>query len=312
MSSMHHAPAGYLHPHYAASLAEFGRPRHLPASGGWLLERPVRGSAAADAMGPYPLFSCRDWSALSGDIQALGESGLVSLVLVADPLGGWTQQGLERCFPDRLLHFKDHFVADLSTPADEFVDGHHLRNVRKALKAIDVERVEAPLSLLDQWCALYGNLVARHGIRGVSAFSRASFQRQLAVPGLTMFCARSEGEPVGITLWYEQQRAAYYHLAAYSDRGYDLRASFAIFWRAFEHFAERGIRFLDLGAGAGASAAADDGLTRFKRGWSNGTRPAWLCGRIFDREAYAALAAARGAEAAAGGYFPAYRRGEFV
>ena len=58
---------GYMHPGHAASLAEFGTPRELPRSGGWLLERAIPGAAARDAMGAYPLFACRDWTSLRAD-----------------------------------------------------------------------------------------------------------------------------------------------------------------------------------------------------------------------------------------------------
>ena len=35
---------GYMHPGYAESLAEFGTPRELQHSGGWLQERMIPGS----------------------------------------------------------------------------------------------------------------------------------------------------------------------------------------------------------------------------------------------------------------------------
>lgn len=308
------AAAGYLHPGYAASLAEFGTPRHLLGSDGWIIERriaatPDRDGPNRDAMGPYPLFACRDWSKLHRDLDAIGDD-LVSLVLVTDPFGNFTLADLERSFPDRLIRFKDHFVADLSVPIERFVDPHHRRNVRKALKDVDVERVESPLSLHTEWCSLYGKLIARHRISAIRAFSPEAFRRQLAVPGLHMFAARAKGELVGMALWYQQGPNAYYHLAAYGDRGYALSSSFALFQHAFEHFAETGVVMLDLGGGAGVSGDDSDGLTRFKRGWSTGMRTAWLCGRVFNRSRYARLAELRGAADTA--YFPAYRRSEFV
>src|SRR5262249_49571006 len=106
-------------------------------------------------------------------------------------------------------------------------------------------------------------------------------------------------------LWYRCDDRAYYHLAAYSPRGYELKASFALFWQVGESFARAGVRWLALGAGAGLGDTTDDGLTRFKRGWATGTRTAYLCGRIFDRAAYAALSAATGNSDAF--YFPTYR-----
>src|SRR4051812_33133883 len=55
------SPTGYQGPGYVASLREFGRPLSLSRTGGFLLERAIPGTADRDAMGPYPLFCCRDW-----------------------------------------------------------------------------------------------------------------------------------------------------------------------------------------------------------------------------------------------------------
>jgi len=57
-----------------------------------------------------------------------------------------------------------------------------------------------------------------------------------------------------------------------------------------------------------SDANAEGGLTAFKRGWTSDTRQAYFCGRVFDRPAYQKLSAGR---PDAGGYFPAYRSGEF-
>lgn len=301
------ALSGYLHPQYAQSLAEFGEPVLLPRCQGWLLQRPIGATAHRDAMGCYPLFACQDWRCLHEDLQAVGDRW-VSVVLVADPFGNHTDEVLARCFPDLWRPFKDHFVVDLSQPLAKTAAENHRRNARKALAAVQVHRCPAPVNELDTWVALYDHLIRLRQIRGLRAFSRRSFAGQLQVPGLVAFQAQHEGRPVGMVLWYVQGAVAYYHLAAYSPDGYQLRASFALFWRSLEYFAETGLRWLNLGAGAGLRSG-EDGLTRFKRGWATGVRPAYLCGRIFDRAAYAELARERQVDPSA--YFPAYRQGEF-
>lgn len=48
------------------------------------------------------------------------------------------------------------------------------------------------------------------------------------------------------------------------------------------------------------------GLTRFKKGWSTCTRTAYLCGRIFDRKRYMALASDGGS---VHNYVPSYGHG---
>jgi GNAT acetyltransferase-like protein len=298
---------GYADSAYARALAEFGTPLALPRAGGWLLERETPDSADRDAMGCYPLFACADWTGLDGDLEALGER-LVSVALVADPFGEYDPADLGRTFRDVCVPFKEHFVVDLRHPGP-IVSNHHRRNATLASRLVQVELSPAPADHLEAWTSLYATLIERHGITGVSAFSRASFERQLAVPGIVAFRAVREGATVGMLLWYVDRNVAYYHLGAYSDAGYELRASFALFSAAIEHFSGQ-VRWLNLGAGAGATGDGSDGLTRFKRGWATGTRTAYFCGRILAPRRYASLAAMRPAPPTS--YFPVYRYGEFA
>lgn len=303
--------SGYSHPGYAASLAEFGHPRALPRSGGWLLERPIAHTPYRDAMGCYPLFACSDWSKLDLDLEELSGE-LVSVAVVADPFGDHDPARLRKCFPTLVTPFKEHLVTDLSRSPESFVAAQHRRKARKALERLDVQRCEDATLLLNEWIELYGNLIRRHGIRGLTAFSARSFELQLAVPGISMFRASRGNETVGTTLWYTDGELAYYHLGAYSELGYELEASFALFWRALEYFSSQRLKWLGLGAGAGlAGANRVDGLTRFKRGWATGTRTAYFCGRIFDQAKYDEAMNARNITAATD-YFPAYRKGEFA
>jgi len=300
---------GYLHREYAESLSEFGTPRELPGSQGWILERDIAGTDARDAMGGYPLFACRDWPRLKPDLDGLDRE-LVSLVVVSDPFGDYTEAGLRDAFRDLVVPFKKHFVVDLRDDPDTFIPAHHRRNVRKALASVRVENCDDVPSTLSEWASLYRGLIKRHSIHGISRFSDSCFEKQLRVPGAVMFRAIHERRTVGMVWWFVSGPVGYYHLGAYSQKGYDLGASFALFWEAIRLFKAEGLRWLNLGAGAGLGGSANDGLSRFKRGWSNATRTAYLCGRIFDRSRYDEIALRKGIKST--GYFPAYRQGEFT
>ena len=299
--------SGYAHRDYAASLAEFGVPRHLPRSDSWLLERAIPDSDHRDAMGPYPLWFCAGADGLAADLDDLADE-LVSVVVVADPFGP-----LEPTKPagfDRVEPFKAHFVTDLERPLEEIVRPSHRTNVRRAHRHVEVALVEDPPSRLDRWLELWTVLCDRHGIDGLRAFSPTAFAAQLAVPGIVMFEARAAGEIVGLDLWYVHDDVAYGHLVAFSDEGYRLRASYATKWAVLEHFAAHPrVRWLDLGGGAGA-ADADDGLSQFKRGWATGTRIAHLCSRILRPDVYDELTRRRDRVDTA--YVPAYRAGELA
>jgi len=108
--------SGYASRDYAFSLAEFGRPKCLTASEGWILERPISQSDRCDAMGIYPFLTCNVWSRLPDDLDALQRSKLVSLVAVTDPFGNYDEALLHRCFPDVVRPFKQHYVVDLTQP----------------------------------------------------------------------------------------------------------------------------------------------------------------------------------------------------
>ena len=192
---------------------------------------------------------------------------------------------------------------------ESFLSHAHRRNVRKGLRSIVVERCSNPTAYLDDWNRLYDVLAVRHAISGIARFSRGSFARQLAVPGLVALRAESDGSTVGMMLWFIQGEVATYHLAAYDENGYRLRASFALLSCSIEYFREIGLRWLNLQGGAGIEPD-NDGLARFKSGWSTTTRTAYFCGRILHTKHYAALTRARNIKGSV--YFPAYRHGEFT
>jgi hypothetical protein len=297
---------GYAHSDYARALSEFGKPRSLTQSGGWILEREIPRTDARDAMGCYPIFSCRDWSLLQDDLDKIGPE-LVSLVLVADPFGNFSKELLLDTFTAKVVPFKEHFVADLQQSASDFVSKHHQYYSRKTLRTIRVELCEEPAEMLDEWLELYGLLVQRHQLKGIRAFSRASFAKQLNVPGITMLRATHKGQSVAAHLWYMKGDIAFSHLAASSELGYKLSAAYALYWHALEYFTGK-VRWVDWGAGAGLASDGSNGLAFFKGGWANTTRTAYLCGRIFDREKYEAISRAKGFTGSS--YFPAYRQGE--
>ena len=302
------AMQGYGHPAYAASLSEFGEPRHLQRSNGWLLERPIQGGASKDAMGCYPLFVCSEWSRLGADLEDI-EKELICVSLVTDPFGEYDVAYLGECFPDVMIPFKEHFFVDLSRPLDTFVHSHHRRNARKALRALCVEKCTSPPDVLDEWTSLYGALIERHKIKGIAAFSKESFAKQLRVPGVVVFRAMDNDAVVGMLIWYVYNNRAYYHLGAYSPRGYELLASFALFDYSIRYFADQKFEWVNLGSGAGVGSDGAQGLSRFKQGWSTGTGTAYFCGRILDPEKYDTILKARHLPPTK--YFPAYREGEF-
>jgi hypothetical protein len=294
----------YDAPEYAASLQEFGTPRRLNAGQGWVLQRPLVGGGW-DVVGCYPFFRCRNWDGLVMDLDQLRQAGCVSATIVTDPLASDAKAAIQQAFTDVARPFKAHFIVDLSGH-QAFGSKHHLRNVRRFEKAGTVELCSNPLAHLDDWCRFYDKLIQRHQITGMARFSPKAFAAQLALPSAVLFRALVDGQPVGMQLWFTESQRADYHLAGYSDTGYQTGgASHALTLAALEHFRHTGTSVALLGSGAGLQHDANDGLTRYKAGWATDTRTAWLAGAILDPVAYAA--AAELSKTTQSEYFPAYR-----
>lgn len=297
---------GYLHGLYAESLADYGAPRELTNAGGWILQRQTPVLGLQDAMGCYPLFCCRDWQRLGDDLNQLRDK-VVSVSLVADPFGNYTPALLTSLF-NIVLPFKQHFIADLSLPLEQFTSASHRKYGHKALQNISVEICSNPAAHLDEWVRLYNHLIERHHITGIHCFSRECFAKQLSVPGLVMFRASVDNEPLSLDLWYVQGDVAQGHLVGTSPRGYELHVSYGLKLFILQYFTGK-VRWVDLGGLPGTKADTDSGLAHFKLGWSSETRTAYFCGKILNPRAYRELVRATQIEDK--DYFPAYRGGKF-
>ncbi len=298
---------GYLSRAYAESLGHLGTPRFLEHARGWWIERPIEGADVSDCMGPYPLLCCRNWSGLEVDLRQL-EGHLVSFAAVTDPFGDYDEALLNRCFRDRVIPFKQHFVTDLRQSPDVSTSKNHRYKARRALRQMTVELCSDPMVYADEWTRLYGELSARHNISGFANFPADCLRRQLEVPGIIVFRAHEGKSTLGMLLWMRQGDVAYYHLSAASEAGYEHHASYALFQTAMFHLRNVGVIWANLGAGAGTSVKDNDGLVRFKSGWATGHRQAYFCGRVLDADRYDSLARDQGSGSP--DFFPAYRTAE--
>jgi len=269
----------------------------VPEWGTQILIRSLPGEPGIDGLGAYPLAAIDPSADLAGGLDRLREAGLVSIVLVPDPLFSPPPSMLGAHF-EVCRRFKSHFVLDRSRPTPPLPTGHR-RNLVRARRAF--EFVAMPLAeMLGAWVDLYGQLVERSAITGLATFPAAYFASLASMPTLTTLVARREGRVAAATLWLRAGSTVYYHLGASSAEAYAEGASFGLFAMAIEHFATA--RQLHYGGGAGITESLG-GLARFKRGFANHAVDAFLCGSRLDTDRYARLVAGR----EEGAFFPAYR-----
>lgn len=274
---------------YAEGLSHVGRSVEVPEWRGFVLERSIP-AGGRDAIGPYPLTVLPKDADIAGGLSRLASRGLVSVVLVPDPLQGADLSA----FPVR-RPFKTHQLID--GPFDP--SKHHAERIRRGHRRCRVERRRLA-DHLEDWRRLYAGLVERRSVGGAADFPDSYFVMLAGQPDLEAFVAEIGSEVVAMTLWFACEGVIYNHLTASNAAGYANGASFALYDAAIQHFAGRGV--VNLGGGAGHADDPADGLAAFKRGFANREVAAEICGAVLDEGRYAALSAGK-----ATGFFPAYR-----
>ena len=302
-----------IHPYqtsdYARSLAHWGEPLAVPEWGCHVILREIPGVAASaagagvtDASGTYPIAVIDCDADLAGGLERLRRLGLVSITLVLDDFHRPPLEALRRHFTV-VNPFKTHYVRRNALP---FAYGkHHRYEVGRALKRVTV----GPLTLADhvsQWLALYAHLVSRHDLAGLHDFPSSHYEALHGIGAATMIGAWTGGELVSAHLWVSDGRYVHSHLAASSGAGYQAGAAYAVYDASIRHFADS--ELLNFGGGAGTGNDPNDGLAAFKRGFSNQTACAYICGAVLDQARYADLARQRGVPGDSA-FFPIYRTG---
>ncbi len=258
-------------------------------------------------MGAYPYLSCRDWSMISQDIQEL-DPNLVSVALATDPFGDYDEALLNECFNGSVRRWKEHYVIDLRLPIDEIGSKSRRKNARRSLRKVDVEVVSDPAHWLDEWIFLWSQLVQRHRIFGLRAFSRSAFMKQLAVPGVVVLQAKHHEDIVGAQMYFIDGDIVHSHLSTTTSEGYRLGVTGAMDQFSIAYFADRA-HWLNLGGGLGSSKGKLDGLSYYKKSWATNTRWSYFCGHVINRERYDSIVNASGLSPTS--YFPLYREGEY-
>jgi len=204
------------------------------------------------------------------------------------------------------FEYRSHFLLDTNLPAEEVISAGRQKDVRKALKGVEVETIIFPNIDIDEWCRLYENLIHKHQISGIRSFSRESFQKQLSIPNTHYFRVVNQGDVVGGALFYIQDNTAYYHLAAQTKKGYDLHSSYAAIWTAIKELSKK-VRWIEFQGGSTINGL--DGLSKFKMGWSSSQKKSVFCGKVLDAQKYNEVISMN--KTPETDWFPAYRSSDY-
>lgn len=286
---------------YARAFTEHS-PFYLPHSQSWVLQRAIPQSPYHDITACYPRFPLFSPQALADDLKHISQQA-VSFTLATDATTPIPADTLSELF-DVVRPFKIHYLHTNEKPRE--LTKHHRYEVKQAHRHCTVN-VVAFADYLAPWLELYQNLVKHHQITGFQNFNEQYFTQLLQTENLiTLGAFDVNNNLIAMHLWYQYQDTLYSHLAASSDQGYQLRASYAIYDTLIREFPA--IRTIDFGSGAGNSHDPNNGLTRFKQGFANDSQQSYLCGKILDQPRYNELVN-KTFSLSPQDYFPLYRKG---
>lgn len=286
---------------YAAALSHWGQPLHVPVWRTSVMTRTIE-QGYQDAAGTYPLAILPVDADIQGGLNFLRDQGLISVVLVLDDVHRPNLNDLKKHF-DIVRPFKTHYTNDPQNGSFSY-DSHHRYELRQALKVVRAEQMDLKTHL-PAWIDLYKTLVLRHGLKGLHDFPARHFETLAELENITTFGAWLDDKLVSCHIWAHHNGYAISHLAASSDKGYKSRAAYAVNDLALQHFSTG--KLLNFGGGAGHTESATDGLAKFKKGFSNRTANAYICGAILDQKRYDELLKKRGLDQKQTDFFPAYR-----
>lgn len=290
------SPHPYATLEYAETLAHVGSPLYVGSWDAYVLRRTWR-EDVCDAAGTYPLACLHPQADIGAGIENLRASGLTSIVFVVDGLSGPPLTSLQQHFSE-FRAFKTHYLVDASS--NYLSSSHHRYEVRRAAQRGVEVRTSALSNVLSEWIALYKGLVSERRIVGAAAFPDASFVALAQCPGMVVTSAYLGNSMIACHLWVTHGETVWSHLAATNSAGYATGAAYAIHDDAIRRFSGCTI---NLGGTAGNRDHRDDGLARFKEGFSSRKIESVLVGTPLDAAKYTELT--RGSPRST--YFPAYR-----
>jgi hypothetical protein len=297
---------GYGHPGFAASFPNTVGTVHLKNSDGWLLRRYIDNSDLTDLVSPDPVFVCSDFSAIASDLQALNPEATASLIIRTDAfceshivadIGGF----------DEISHFKTHYIAQLDQPWRSFTRRSCRRYADRAKSLFAIRLVEAPVTLASKLFTLNQTMVERHMLLPQLGYSNHMLATQLALPGARVFEVRDQAATIAIACFMEVGEYAYAYLLGCSNEARSRFAIYGLYGCALDYYQNR-VRAIDFGGNSGLVDNGQDGLSLFKKGWSNTTKTSYLCKKILNHDLYKNLC--RDHCASDPSFFPAYRAPE--
>ena len=275
-------------PAYAEALRYLGEP--VVVAGRPLVLRPVPGTDAVDAFGPFPYGSPpQDADALQ---RALAALGVVTLTCVLRP--GCDTRGLEKLDP---VEVKEHFVLRRSGPTI-VPSSRTRRHLRRAATnwSVELREMADAIDLADR---LHRLLESRAPLSRVARVDRRHFEVLAGIEGFGCAVATAHGRDSAFLVFAETADQIHFHLTAGDEDALRDDGMYALFDFMVRTYSPT----RDLYLGGLPSGPNGAGVARFKARFANARVPVSMVRLVVDAGCCSDLVARLGRHP----WFPPYR-----
>ncbi len=220
------------------------------------------------------------------------DKNAVSSVLITNPL---REVVINRSM--ELEVYKEHSIVNLKDYDLSKISEGHRRNIKKS--SLEIKVHAEPLKILDIVIAYKNDLKERHGITGITDYTKEQLAKLISVPGTFLFTAQDGSYYCNTTLFYVQDNDVYMHFSYQGQGGIEKNANFKMIHQACMFFKQLGLDRLLLGS---VPDGGNSGLSRFKKGFASELKNNYIIKTIINKELYSKLS-----ENKTDGFFPSYR-----
>ena len=209
------------------------------------------------------------------------EENIIAEFIRFHPLNAFPQKFSN--FFDMCVHDRDVVLVNLQLSRDERWK-HYSGNTRNILRKCFKTQVFQQTEHIDKFIDLYYETMEKNEADQFYFFDKQYFYDLINLDGIRLYEVTYEGKTIAMSFFMCTAGIAHYHLSANDTNNIKLNGNYFILDNAFEEAKKWNAKYFLLGGGR--TSNADDSLLKFKKKFSQLTKPFYIAGITYNHHKY--------------------------
>lgn len=278
----------YVNYEYINTLNNIGEPYKLPNLDLTCVKRLIPNEEDVyDIIGPYPFIIFEDieneLSQINSTVKKFKDNAItLSLILLF--MDAEKIQKVIKMNLDYFSFFKTYYAVRHSLPLP-ILNTNNRRNIMKARKNLMFEFINKKDDI-EEIFEIYRNNVQTKSLDATHTFSLEHFKFIIQFNDTLVSVVKHNNVIVSFYIWVKVGEKLYnHHLSGSTNIGKKNGSSHLCLWESIQYFHKNKTDLL-LGSNSGSTNDPDNGLSRFKKSYSNFEASTYICGIIFNERMY--------------------------